>query len=292
MTPERRNPENIDQHDPQSGRRLVQVLMLGAGILILAGLFGGGLWLTGRFARTFAADKTQRQTNLQRSLARAIRDGMSEASSDGDEDMRSSLPEASQSAPTHAIWQTSAWSAAVNDFIVREILGGDVTRDRDESAQLNDVLDRAVHTLDLAESQHPAVEGAIRTLIAASYLHRRQFDHCADQSQRALDVLNLHFGEAHPYTVRAMENLGIARLRQARIGDTIEIYRRLADLRVLQSGPEHPDTIQTMQFLRVLLQNQDAPELITPDMPRVLHPSIEMWILLEYDCCSFRPLEF
>ena len=68
--------------------------------------------------------------------------------------------------------------------------------------------------------------------------------------------------------------------------------RENGGVRVLMSGQEHPDTVQTMQFLRVLLQNQEAPELITPDMPRVLHPSIEMWILLEYDCCSFQPLEF
>lgn len=277
-----RTPRSILRRGAASGSVIV-------GSLIILGLLIAGLWLASRYAKGVLAESREQSSVMQRDLAASVRQGMQEAAEEESTAALDSLP---TPVPVDDPVLTNReeiahWTGLVNAFLAQEVLAGGTDG---ENRSMAETLDRASERLDQAEPYPPAVEGAIRTLLALSYQDQGRLDHAGAQVETALEVLRRVYGELHPYSVQARRNVGAVRLAQGRFDEAINIYQVLFETRLATLGPDDPLTEATMQTLR-LLRGHEADLMATDPLEGL---SNELKALLDDppDCCGFAPLEF
>ncbi len=111
--------------------------------------------------------------------------------------------------------------------------GGDVT--------LREVLDEAVHWVQIALADQPEVEASLRTTIGNSYRALGLHDNAERQLTRALEIHRNLFGDRHGAVAQSLN--GLAQIHRDR-GDLVraeELSREALAIRRQVLGPNHPD---------------------------------------------------
>ncbi|MCZ6837474.1 MAG: tetratricopeptide repeat protein [Planctomycetota bacterium] len=256
---------------------------------IIVALIAAGLWLASRYAKQ-VIEESRVQTGAKRlQVEDAFRQGMMEAEAEeaelDDEPVTTPVQEEHNSVSSEIV----NWMRLVNSFLAQEVLAG-ATNTKDGSPTMSQTLDRASARLEENDSYPPAVEAAIHTLLAHSYLNLDRTDDALAHAQMAMDILRLAYGQVHDYSRQAQRNLGAIRLHQHRFDEAMMDLQTLYEMRLAALGPDDPLSAATMRMLR-MLRLYEADLMGNDD-----HDSWpgEIRNLLEDlpDCCRFGPLEF
>jgi len=274
-----------------SGRRARSTMIVVVGCVLLVGLMGGGLWLASRLASQVIAEGQGEAQSLRGELQNAFRQGVAEAEAEN-ADAAPTPPDDRTGADAAATDDAQARALAlaqVNEFIAAEVLGGGAAADGDSGRTVAQALDRAVATLDSGPARPPAVEAAIRTTIAASYLGLEKHDEAAAQCLAAESILRAAYGELHDYSLAALRNLGALEARRGRWTDAADWFDALANARQARFGPDDADALALRRFASDLSLRAGA---IVPGAPAATWPKeIRRFLEEAPRCARFGPLE-
>lgn len=121
---------------------------------------------------------------------------------------------------------------------------------------LAEVLDEAVHWVDIALSNEPEVAASIQNTIGNSYRTLGRFDAAETQLQSALETRRQLFGEEHTEVAQSLNTLGLLRRSEGDYDEADRLFNESLAMRRQLLGPDHPDVATSIQNLAVLRQSQ------------------------------------
>ena len=271
--------------------RRASALAVVLGCLIIITLLALGLWMTSRLAKSVSQESRQKAFAMSDAVAESVQEGMAEALQENEEAEPETKVETSPSPDQAEIPLAQQWTTQVNEFLTREVLGAGISADSpDRSPTLDETLHQAALKLDTGMIEHPAVEAAIRTTLAKSFLGLNKLEDAVWQGEFALESLVKGFGEHHSYTSQAVRNLGALRIGQQRFDDAVELFQRLYDLRIASSGLDDPEAREIVDFVRRLKLSDFPGSSIQQESDSPSH----FRTLMEQTppSCAFKALEF
>ena len=247
--------------------------------IIILILMGAGLWLAARYASRVIDDSQQKTFNLKEQIEESARQGMLEAE----------LEEPDSELDPETSGDIAKWSNLVTTFLAQELLVG--TKDENGNPRTkSETLDQASKNLDQREPYPPAVEAAIRTLLALSYRDLDRLDIAAVQADAAYELLLRSYGEMHLYSLQALRNVGALRWNQNRFDEATLIFQTLSEKHQVIFGTDDIRTQATQRVFRLLRMHES--DLILFDNPETLPIEIRQLLDNPPDSCRFQTLEF
>lgn len=276
-----------------SRRHRGSTLAVVLGCLVILLLFMVGLWQASRFAQRVINDTRQQGITMNQDLGRSTREGMEMARQESEilDDLEIVTLENPPGAEPLDEQTKTQWIARVNTFIANEVLSAQLNdTNPDRPPTLRQALDQAVDKLDAGAIDHPAVEAAVRTTLASSYLSLDLPEDASWQGASALEKLQTGFGLNHPYTGQAMRNLGAIYMSEGRFDEAADLFETLFEIRF--GGDESPseDSNQLLDAIR-LLRSAIPSRAIGLDRSEWPGPILHL-LQQSPPCCSLNPLEF
>lgn len=140
-------------------------------------------------------------------------------------------------------------AAAINEFLLQEILGApDPSKDGVE-VRVVDVIDRAAAGVGEAFADDPEIEADIQVTLATTYRGLGLFARSEEHARRAHELRQALYGDGSAETLLALDRIGRARLGQDDYGEAITILSAVVEGQRRELGGEHPDTLSTMADL-------------------------------------------
>ncbi|MCH8980108.1 MAG: tetratricopeptide repeat protein, partial [Armatimonadetes bacterium] len=162
--------------------------------------------------------------------------------------------------------ETQAGNAqAINDFLTDDLLAAvapSAKSGKGKDVLMRDVLDEASKKIDTASAEggkfanRPLIEASIRATLGSTYRELGEYAAAEPHLERARLLRRREFGEEHPATLHAMNNLAILYLRQGRYGEAVALFVETLESRKRVLGDEHLDTLASMNNLANLYLRQ------------------------------------
>lgn len=140
---------------------------------------------------------------------------------------------------------------AVNDFLTTDLLGQadpDVN-DRTKKITVEELLNRAARKIDgnAKLAAQPEVEASLQLTIGTTFFKLGNFPEAEKHLRRAMDLRRQTFGLDDSRTLAAQEALAnFLNLGPGRFADAQELSRQTWEARARVLGPEHPDTLDSL----------------------------------------------
>jgi len=151
-------------------------------------------------------------------------------------------------------------AVAINNFITNDflmqLLGAVKSRGNDDLS-IAALLDQAAANVATIFAGQPLAEAAVRNEIGTIYYNVGAPGKSAEQFQIALDRWEAQLGPDHPDTLKAVNNLGQALMRQRRPAEAEPLYRRALESRRRVLGADDPFTLVSMNNLAELYRATD-----------------------------------
>jgi tetratricopeptide (TPR) repeat protein len=153
----------------------------------------------------------------------------------------------------------SANAKAISDFLQNDLLrqaslveqGGPNTKP-DPDIKVRTALDRAAARIPGKFEGRPLVEAAIRQAIGTTYLNLNLPDEAQVQMERVLDLRRQAFGEDHPDTATAMQNLAVLFAQTGKASQAEPLFAKALEVRRRVLGEEAPLTLSSLSSLASL----------------------------------------
>lgn len=287
------NRVTSDRDHSMSRRLRGSTLAVVLGCLVILVLLLVGLWMASRFAKSVISDSRQQGFSMKQDLERSTREGMEQARRESE--LMDDSEAVTVDNPPDAVQlderTKTQWIARVNEFITSEVLSAQlIGSEPDRSPTLRQALDRAVEKLDAGVIDHPAVEAAVRTMLASSYLSMDLPEEASWQGGSALEKLRTGFGMNHPYTGQAMRNLATIHVFEGRFDEAADLYESLFEIRHAADESPSEDSNQLLDAIRLL---RSAIPARAVGLDRSEWPDTILQLLQQSPpYCSLKPLEF
>jgi len=159
----------------------------------------------------------------------------------------------------------TAIAKAVNAFLNDDLLAAvapSANRGQGKDVTMRQVLDVAGERIEKASksggrfADEPLVEASIRNTLGYTYRELGEYASAEPHLQRALELRKKALGEAHPETLRLMNQLAVLRWRQGRLDEAETLGRQAFETGRRVLGPDHPDTLAYEMNLASLYRSQ------------------------------------
>ncbi|MBL7187940.1 MAG: serine/threonine protein kinase [Phycisphaerae bacterium] len=139
----------------------------------------------------------------------------------------------------YALGQTRARAEAqlIADFLENDVLGS-ASRAREGEATLIYLLDAASKTLEGKFKDKPLIEASIRETLGWTYRAIGEPEKAEQHSLRAIEIYRQHYGQEHPATLRATDNIGWVYQDQGRYHDMERLWTKNLKIRQRVSSVE------------------------------------------------------
>ena len=138
---------------------------------------------------------------------------------------------------------------AINDYLVKEILGAPDPAVDGKDVRVVDVLDRAVAGLDTAFSGQPELEADMSFTLAVTYRGLGLYERSEAQAAAAHELRSELYGPDHLETLLALDHLGRALLHLDRNDQAIETLTTAVEGIVRDLGPEARESLEARAAL-------------------------------------------
>lgn len=282
-----------DRDHWMSRRHRGSMLAVVLGCIVILLLFLVGLWQASRFAKRVITDTRRQGITMNQAIERSTREGMEQARRerellDDPEAVTVDDPPVAKQLDERTKTQ---WLARVNEFITIEVLSAQQNgSDPGRFPTLRQALDRAVDKLDAGAIDHPAVEAAVRTTLASSYLSMDLPEDASWQGASALEKLRTGFGLSHPYTRQAMRNLAAIHVSEGRFEEAADLYETLYEIRHVEDVSSLEDSNQLLNTIHLL---RSAIPVRAVGLDQSEWPGTILHLLQQSPpCCGLKLLEF
>jgi serine/threonine protein kinase/tetratricopeptide (TPR) repeat protein len=126
------------------------------------------------------------------------------------------------------------------------------------------ILKPAVKAIDEQFKNQPAVDAALRQVLAERYGEMGMYAAALPLEQRSLAIRRRVLGEDHPDTLDSMNTMGHLLQDQGKLSDAEPYFREALDRRRRKLGADHPDTLSSMNSMGHLLEDQGKLEEAEP----------------------------
>jgi len=133
-----------------------------------------------------------------------------------------------------------------------------------------DILGRAVATLEEQFGDQPLIDARLRETIGATYRKLGRYERAEPQLAKALEARKRLLGDDHPDTLKSMNNLARLYFTQGRYDEAEPIYLETLEIRKRVLGDDHPDTLNSMHNLARLYRSQGRYDEAEPLVLEVL----------------------
>ncbi len=138
---------------------------------------------------------------------------------------------------------------AINDYLVKEILGAPDPAVDGTEVKVVDVLDRAATGLETAFPDQPELEADIRFTLAVTYRGLGVYERSEAQAAAAHGLRTELYGPDHLETLLALDRLGRAQFHLGRSEEAIETLTTAVDGIVRELGPESREALEARSAL-------------------------------------------
>jgi serine/threonine-protein kinase len=160
--------------------------------------------------------------------------------------------------------RSAAEAQAILDFLSDDLLSSPKPGELGRAITVVQALDAAVPKIAQRYTQQPRVEAALRQRIGSTYGALGEYKKAEVQHREAVAIFRRVFGDHHPDTLVATNDLAQNLVQQSRYDEAELLLRRnVADLR-RTLGPHHLETLTTTHNLATLLANRGRYEEAEP----------------------------
>jgi serine/threonine protein kinase/tetratricopeptide (TPR) repeat protein len=135
-----------------------------------------------------------------------------------------------------------------------------------------DILGRAVETLDAKFKDRPLIAARLRGEIGSTYRKLGRFDRAEAQLKAALDIQKQSLGADHEDTLEAMNSLAGLYFNQGRFSEAEALFVASFESRRRVLGEEHQDTLKSMNNLGAVYMNEGR----VADAERILKSTLDI----------------
>jgi tetratricopeptide (TPR) repeat protein len=128
----------------------------------------------------------------------------------------------------------------VVNFLKKDVLGSAAEARAGEVVTAGYLLDAGSSTLGDKFKDRPLLEAEIHQTLAWTYRSLNEWSQAEQHFQRVIEIYQKNLGEAHPDTLKAMNNIGWIYLKQGRHEDMEKLFTRLVQIQREVYGVEHP----------------------------------------------------
>jgi len=155
----------------------------------------------------------------------------------------------------------AAKAKAINEFITNDFLLRLMESLRSNPRQPTELLENHAHqaiaNISTMFQDRPKLEAAVRNEMGTVFYNLRASDQAAEQFAIALRLWEAELGPAAEDTLKAVNNLGQARMLPRRLDDAERLYQRALQGRLNLLGEEHPATLASMNNYADLMRQTD-----------------------------------
>lgn len=151
---------------------------------------------------------------------------------------------------------TEAEKARQINVFLEDTLGSVSPASEGSPVALADVLDEAVHWVDIALENQPEVAASIRMTIGNSYRSLGAFDKAERELNEALAIRRDLHGETHVDAATSLNAIALLRRDQGRLTESDRLFRRVLTMRRQLLGDRDLSVAQTSQNLGILKMTQ------------------------------------
>lgn len=123
------------------------------------------------------------------------------------------------------------------------------------------LVDNAAEEISIIFQGQALSEAAVRNEVGTIYHNLAVYDRADSQFARALDLWQAHHGERHEDTLKAVNNLGLARLNRGELDDAVTLLSRAVTGRTRVLGRSHADTLVSTNNLAMAHQARGAVDI-------------------------------
>jgi len=145
-----------------------------------------------------------------------------------------------------------AASLSTLDAVVRGVNATDLALDLVDE----EILGRAVATLDEKFGDQPVIDARLRGSIGETYRKLGRYERAEPQFKVALATCKRVLGDDHPDTLQSMRNLAILYWNQGRYADAEPLFLATLETKKRVLGDDHPGTLKSMNNLAILYNDQ------------------------------------
>jgi serine/threonine protein kinase/Flp pilus assembly protein TadD len=128
----------------------------------------------------------------------------------------------------------------VVDFLKNDVLGSAKEARAGEVVTAGYLLDAGSSTLGDKFKDRPLLEAEIHETLAWTYRSLNEWSQAEQHFQRVIEIYQKQLGEAHPDTLKVMNNIGWIYLKQSRYEDMEQLFTKLVQIQREVHGVEHP----------------------------------------------------
>ena len=241
--------EAVQAHPPSRGYRLKKFVRRNKGQVIAASLVFGTLVL-GIVGITLGLVEARRQRDMAAEERQIALEQRAEAVAE-----KQRANEATQSAK-----QAALRADTISDFLIKGLLAQADPRNNPvgDKITVRQLLDRASTVVDNdpALTAQAEVEASIRNVLGNVYLQLGAYQQAEPLLRRAFNLYRQLWGNDHPVTLDAANDLGSTLRLLNRWEEAAEILGDVRARRAQLLGPDDPKTISAENNLGVVLMNQ------------------------------------
>ncbi len=135
---------------------------------------------------------------------------------------------------------------------------------------VREVLDDAARRLETDLKEHPEVDMAIRSTLAATYESLGQYDAAESQLHKVVALKEQVYGDRHLEVAESLNRLAALLSAKADYAQAESLYRRALTIRRDLLGDEHPNLTKTLNELATLFHRQGDREAAEPVVEEAL----------------------
>jgi tetratricopeptide (TPR) repeat protein len=145
----------------------------------------------------------------------------------------------------------AAKARAVEAFMTEMVWAPDSVQESEGT--VIDTLEQAAHSVREKFGSQPGIDGAVETILSASYLGLGLYDEAREHGERALALRRQALGDSHSDTLDSMHVLASVLHRQGVQKRAEELARASLQGRSRTLGRRHPDTVESLDLLAMIL---------------------------------------
>jgi non-specific serine/threonine protein kinase/serine/threonine-protein kinase len=154
-------------------------------------------------------------------------------------------------------------AAAINDFLLRDLLGQADLANQEAGAQGRDpevtvrtLLDRAGQNIAGKFAKDPLTEAALRATIGKTYQGLGRYAEARPHLERAVELFTARTGPGHPDTLRSKNDLAWLYWYDGKYDAAGKLFVEVADRRAERLGRRHLETLDSRHGLAVVYWSQ------------------------------------
>lgn len=172
---------------------------------------------------------------------------------------------------------------AINDYLVKEILGAPDPAVDGTDVRVVDVLDRAAAGLETALTGQPELEADIRFTLAVTYRGLGVYERSEAQAAASHGLRTELYGPDHLETLLALDRLGRAQFHLGRSEEAIETLTAAVDGIVRELGPEAREALEARSALAAAYARGDDYQTAAAIQNEVLETRRSVYGELDYE---------